>query len=300
MPEKAVNAAEAEKPVRKPPTPYHPAAFSAIGFYLLEYQKSGEVTLEEEHSLSKEPPRIDIIIIKKNPATKIDRCWARIFRGHNILEYKSPVDAPPSIHVFNKVAFGYTGLYASQKKVCLTDMSVTIVCFKKPEKLLETLEKDLDYRVLREEGGIYYIHNNGTAPEKSLAVQIVVSSELPDSEFFLKTLKRGIDRAAARKIAELGRSCREHLLPWLLTVYKENMDILTKEGGMMDTHAILKELADETGFMDDERLEARQTGWQEGRLEGWQEGRQEERRNIFEFLKNGHTLEEAEKEFALT
>ena len=28
----------------------------------------------------------------------------------------------------------------------------------------------------------------------------MVSSELPDSEFFLKTLKRGIDRAAARKI----------------------------------------------------------------------------------------------------
>ncbi|MCL2182198.1 MAG: hypothetical protein FWB85_01850, partial [Chitinispirillia bacterium] len=83
-------------------------------------------------------------------------------------------------------------------------------------------------------------------------------------------------------------SCREHLLPWLLTVYKENMDILTKEGGMMDTHAILKELADETGFMDDERLEARQEGWQEGS------------RNILEFLKNGHTIEEAEKEFALT
>jgi len=39
---------------------------------------------------------------------------------------------------------------------------------------------------------------------------------------------------------------------------------------------------------------------QEGRQEGRLEGRQEERRNIFEFLKNGHTLEEAEKEFALT
>jgi len=128
----------------------------------------------------------------------------------------------------------------------------------------------------------------------------VVSSELPDSEFFLKTLKRGIDRASARKIAELGRNYREHLLPWLLTVYKENMDILTKEGGMMDTHAILKELADETGFMDDERLEARQTGWQEGRLEGWQEGRQEGTRNILEFLESGHSLEEAKKAFALT
>ena len=39
---------------------------------------------------------------------------------------------------------------------------------------------------------------------------------------------------------------------------------------------------------------------QEGRQEGWQEGRQEGTRSILEFLKNGHTLEEAEKEFALT
>ena len=36
------------------------------------------------------------------------------------------------------------------------------------------------------------------------------------------------------------------------------------------------------------------------RQEGEHRGRLEERRNILEFLKNGHTLEEAEKEFALT
>jgi len=38
---------------------------------------------------------------------------------------------------------------------------------------------------------------------------------------------------------------------------------------------------------------------QEGEHRGRLEGRLEERRNILEFLKNGHTLEKAEKEFAL-
>ncbi|MCL2183610.1 MAG: hypothetical protein FWB85_09105, partial [Chitinispirillia bacterium] len=166
MPKKAVNTVKAQKPKRKPPTPFHPAAFIAFGHYLREYQ---EVTLKEEQHLSKQSLRIDILIIKKKPGLKIDRCWARIFRGHNILEYKSPVDNPPTMEVFDKVVHGYAGLYASQEQVSLTDMSATIVCYKKPKKLLETLEKDLDYRVLQKEPGIYYINNNGSAPEKALA-----------------------------------------------------------------------------------------------------------------------------------
>ena len=34
--------------------------------------------------------------------------------------------------------------------------------------------------------------------------------------------------------------------------------------------------------------------------EGRQEGERKGTRNVIEFLKNGHTIEEAEKEFALT
>ena len=126
-----------------------------------------------------------------------------------------------------------------------------------------------------------------------------MSSELPDSEFFLKNLKRGIDRAAAQRLAELdARSC-EHLHTWLVTMLKENKDHLFKEGYMKDTYAVLRDLADECGIIAD----AKQEGWQEGKQEGWQagqrEGWQEGSRNIIEFLRNGHTLEEAEKKFAL-
>ena len=282
-----------ERP-RKVPAAFHPAAFSAIRYYLREYQESGDVTLKEGHPLSKQAPRIDIIV-KKNRKVQIDRCWARIFRRHNIIEYKSPVDAPPSIYVFNKTVHGYAGLYSSQERVSLTDMSVSIVCFKKPVKLLETLEKRLGYEVLQKEGGIYYIVNRGTAPEKSLAVQIVVSSELPDSEFFLKNLKRGIDRAAAQRLAELDAMSREHLHTWLVTMFNENLDNLFEEGYMKDTYAVLRDLADKCGISDDIRRE----GWQEGKQEGWQAGQREGSRSIIEFLENGHSIEEAKKTFAL-
>jgi len=292
MPKKAVNTVKAQKPKRKPPTPFHPAAFTAFGYYLREYR---EVTLREEQHLSKQSLRIDILIIKKKPGLQIDRCWARIFRSHKILEYKSPVDNPPTMEVFDKVVHGYAGLYASQEQVSLTDMSATIVCFKKPKKLFETLEKDLDYRVLQKEPGIYYIDSRGTVPEKSLAIQVVVSSELPDSEFLLKDLNCDIGHAGAQRLVELNNMGEEHwmhLTPWLTTVYNKNLTFLLKEGYVDDMQAMARNIAIASGVSD----AFKQEGWQEGE----RKGRLEERRSILEFLRNGHTLEEAEKEFALT
>jgi len=295
MPKKAVNTAKAQKPKRKPPTPFHPAAFTAFGYYLREYQKDDGLTLREEQHLSKQSLRIDILIIKKKPGLKIDRCWARIFRGHNIVEYKSPVDNPPTMEVFDKVVHGYAGLYASQEQVSLTDMSATIVCYKKPKKLFETLEKDLDYRVLQKEPGIYYIMYKGAAPEKSLAIQVVVSSELPDSEFLLKDLNGDIGHAGAQRLVELSNKGEEHwmhLAPWVATVYNKNLTFLLKEGYVDDMQSMVRNIAIATGLDNVFR--------QEGRQEGWQEGERKGSRNVIEFLESGHSLEEAKKVFALT
>jgi len=178
-------------------------------------------------------------------------------------------------------------------------MSATIVCFKKPLKLFETLEKDLDYRVLQKEPGIYYIMYKGAAPEKSLAVQVVVSSELPDSEFLLKDLNCDIGHAGAKRFVELyekGEEYREHLSIWLKTVLCENFEFLQKEGYMKDYDAIIKQAAIDLKIADLFKQEGRQEGWQEGE----RKGRLEERRSILEFLEKGHSLEEAKKEFALT
>jgi len=82
------------------------------------------------------------------------------------------------------------------------------------------------------------------------------------------------------------------------------LTFLLKEGYVDDMQAMARDIAIASGLDNVFRQEGWQVGRQEGerkgRQEGWQEGRLEERRNIFEFLRNGHTLEEAEKEFALT
>ncbi|MDR2577692.1 MAG: hypothetical protein LBC70_02635, partial [Chitinispirillales bacterium] len=152
------NPTPARKPKpRKEPAMYHDAAFSAFSYLLREYVENGDVTLQDERRLSKQPLKIDIMIIKKKRDVEIETSWGRIFRGHNIIEYKSPVGSLVSLSVFNKVIHGYAGVYASQEEISLADMSATIVCFKRPVELFETLKKELNYKILHKSEGIYHI-----------------------------------------------------------------------------------------------------------------------------------------------
>jgi len=288
MPESASNA---PKPERKDAATFHNAVFSVFGHYLREQKENGGVMLEDEHQLSKQPPRIDIIIIKKNRDVKIHRVWGMIFREYNIIEYKSPVDRSPTLAVFNKVVHGYVGLYASQERVKLSEMTVTIVCPRQPRKLFKTLENEFGYRVLQKGDGVYYIILEGVAVEKTLAIQIVVSPELPDSEFYLKYLRRGIDRETAKRVGELfGRGGRnlDYLVPWFRMMFTENGKILRREGvNMTKFEKFVKScIEEEDGFLADTLQKARQEGEQRGMAQ------------ILKFLESGHSIEEAKKRFA--
>ncbi|MCL2183783.1 MAG: hypothetical protein FWB85_09980 [Chitinispirillia bacterium] len=300
--EAACCAGGVRKATRKESARYHEAAFAAFVYMLRKHRKNGDVTLEDERQLSKRPLRVDIIIIKKNRNAEIENSWARIFRSHNILEYKSPVDSPPDMAVFDKVVHGYAGIYAAQENVPLTEMSATIVCFKKPTELFKALKADFNYKILRKDKGVYYIINKGCPPEKALAVQVVVTSELDASELPLMALRPDLDPETLQRIEELPVEDEEYqvsLEPWFMVLLSENEYILTVEDFMKkryDDYADVYEVFAKKGLL--EKYE--QKGRLEGRQEGRQEGRLEERRNILEFLKNGHTLEEAEKEFALT
>jgi len=288
MPKRVHNAPK--PPERKERATYHNAVFSAFGHYLREQKENGDVALEDEHQLSKQPPRIDIIIIKKNRDVKIERVWGRIFREYNIIEYKSPSDRSPTLAVFNKVVYGYAGLYASQEKIKLTDMTATIICPKQPKKLFKTLENEFGYKILQKGDGLYYIIQEGVPAEKSLAVQIVVNSELPDSDFFLKTLGKGIDSETARRFWEVvnkGGESLEYLTPWVKVMFLENEDVLTRERKnmtkMKKLEKTVKSWIEEEGFLADYRQEVKQEGMAQ----------------LLKYLKNGHTVEEAEKMFAL-
>jgi hypothetical protein len=253
---------------RKKATRYHNAAVNAISEYLYEDNLTGDVELTDEHRLSEDALRIDMMIIKKNRGVAIKRVWGKFMREVNILEYKSPAGPAPSLRVFDKVVHGYAGIYAAQNNIDLTDMTATLICARKPVKLFKELENKRGYKILREGDGIYYIRQRGVAVEKTLAVQVVVSSELPDSEILLKALKPDIDEETARKVAEIiDGDADERLSVWTEAVLNENANIILREGDIMRMTKLEKALI-EHGYVD----RWRQEGEMKGRQEGWEEG----------------------------
>jgi len=271
---------------RKKATMYHNAAFNAFSKLLDEGIKSGSVELEHEHQLSKHALRIDFII-KKGRDFDIKRVWGKFMRGHNIIEYKSPVVPLPTLEIFDKVVHGYAGIYASQEGIKLIDMTVTIVCSEKPEVLLKTLEDEFDYEILRECEGIYYIRQKGVAVEKTLAIQVVVCSELPDSEILLKALRPGIDADTAKAVTNIiSADVADELELWTEVVFTENLNTLLKEGEKMKKSEQIQKLLKEYGYLRKE---------EELRQECLQEGRQE----VFALLESGYSLDDAKKKLQL-
>ncbi len=86
---------------------WHPGFVAAMN---LELEKNrADLIYEKEYNLNTKPLEIDLLIIKKVPDTQIVNEIGKLFRGYNIVEYKSPEDAL-DIDAFYK-AGAYASLY---------------------------------------------------------------------------------------------------------------------------------------------------------------------------------------------
>ena len=149
------------------------------------------------------------------------------------------------------------------------------------------MKNELNYKVLRKTGGIYYISQKGLPENKSLLIQVVVSSELKDSDLVLKALRAKIDEATARKVVELPIEDDDYLVslsPWWEVMILENGLILSQEANMNKWGTLVKEMKKRglVGYYEQKWME-----------DGMQQGMQQ----LLKFLKSGHTIEEAEKKF---
>lgn len=98
-----------EKGTEKTLLQWHPAFYAGIR---IEFREEAEkLVFENEHQLGTKPKEIDVLIIKKNSSDRIRKNIGRIFRKHNILEYKSPDDYF-SVDDFYKT-YGYACFYKS-------------------------------------------------------------------------------------------------------------------------------------------------------------------------------------------
>ena len=166
---------------------WHPAFAAALRITLSEEMQYLE--LQEEYLLSKAPPKIDILVVKKLKEIAIRKKIGRIFRGHNIIEYKSPEDSL-SVNDFYKV-YGYTCFYQSNtdhvKEIDPEDMTITFVSNCYPREMFRHLEKVRNITVERQSKGIYYLKGD------AIPMQYLNLKELDEDEnYWLQALRTNL------------------------------------------------------------------------------------------------------------
>lgn len=151
---------------------WHPAFYGGMELELRDYKDN--LIFESEHELSKEPVRMDLLIVKKRKDIKIENPIGVLFRKHNIIEYKSP-DDELNINDLYKV-IGYAGLYkgtsTSANAVDVRELTISLFRYRYPRALFKQLEQ-LGARIKQPSSGVYYVEGIINLP-----LQIVVIREL--------------------------------------------------------------------------------------------------------------------------
>ena len=114
---------------------WHPAFVAAMDLELNENRK--DLEYNKEYNLNTKPLEVDLLVIKKNKKSQIVNEIGKLFRGNNIIEYKSPEDSL-DIDMFYKVG-AYASLYKSYGKTVderkADDITVSIFREMKPVEI---------------------------------------------------------------------------------------------------------------------------------------------------------------------
>lgn len=117
---------------------------------------------------------IDLLVIKKNRSVHISNEIGYLFKGHNIVEYKSPEDHL-DIDTFYK-SIAYASLYKSYGKtvdeIKADDITVSLIRETKPEGLFRYFIEH-GFSVVNPYPGIYYIEGQIMFP-----AQVIATGEL--------------------------------------------------------------------------------------------------------------------------
>jgi hypothetical protein len=225
-----------------------------------------------------------VLVIKKRHDLIIDKNIARIFRGHNIVEYKSPDDYF-SARDFLQVC-AYTNHYAANTPgVDDEDMSITFVGARYSRTLLQYLAEKRKYTVTQPTSGIYLIHGD------YLPIQIVESKRLPENEsLWLKSLRNGlrVDSARAILMESDGNRRKKYLGAYLDILLRSNWKAFMEARNMARHYPTLEEAFTKI-FPDFPNWKGVRQVKEESRAEGIAE---EKERMIRNLLAEGMSIEQ--------
>ena len=250
---------------------WHPAFCSALRLELLEDAENLEFT--DEFQLTEKPLQIDCTVVKVKKDCKIKNEIGKIFRKHNIFEYKSPMDELNIDTFYKAVAYAclYKVLPNHVDEIPAEEITITLIRDRKPVKLMHELEKS-GYGYKKEAAGIYYV-NGAMFP-----MQIIESSELDvDMHVQLKALTNHLEESLMRQYllqVSTFEGREKNLADIVLQVIvNSNMEKVREWKG---SERIMCEAL--RVLMADELNEERMEGQREGRIEGQREGRIEGQR----------------------
>ena len=217
-------------------TQWHPAFCSAVKLELIE--NKGDLDYENEYNLNSKPIQIDLLVIKKSKDVEIKNEIGKIFRGHNILEYKSPQDSM-NVDTFIKV-IAYACLYKASEvhvnDICLEDITITLMRERRPRELFKWFTKH-GYEICEKYPGIYYVNKDGNFP-----IQVIVSSRLAKENLkWLTLLSSHLNKNDAKRIIlQMGnltekdeKAYANSIIQVALKEDKRSFDLMRGESGMV-------------------------------------------------------------------
>lgn len=149
-----------------------------------------DLTFEYDHLLSKEPLRIDSVIVKKNPGAVMQSNIAKLFKTYNIVEYKGWQDTL-NIDVFYKV-LAYASLYKSLgdhvNEIPAEEVGMTIMRAEYPRDVFKILESS-GFVLEEKYPGIYYL--TGRIP---FDCQFIIFSQLDKIHSGYRVMRKGVSQ----------------------------------------------------------------------------------------------------------
>ncbi|MDR1560230.1 MAG: hypothetical protein LBS84_11160, partial [Clostridiales bacterium] len=154
---------------------------------------------------------------------EIKKNIGKIFKKHNIVEYKSEPDYLSIDDYYKVIAYG--GLYnAFAPNVTIDQITLTFVEYKYPRKLLRHLREERKLKISNPYEGIYYIQGD------VFPAQIIVNDKrLPETEnIFLKSLRSDLTRVEIENVLKAlnmaGRT--EKRLTYIETLLRVNSKLI--------------------------------------------------------------------------
>ena len=177
---------------------WHPGFYGAAELEFLS--NKGDLEFQREYNLSKEPVRMDLLIIKKLSDVRIENELGHIFKKFNIVEYKNPDDALTIDDYYKTVGYAclYKGLGESVDQIPADELTISIFRESCPREMFKAMKK-MGLEIEERYPGIYYI----SGKQALFDTQIIVTKQLEkETHRTLRVLSKHVQEEDVRAFVE--------------------------------------------------------------------------------------------------